>query len=118
MVVVNNFLSRKLSKAEPTVAQQVGSRIAQERRLKAARDRRDIDQKAVAAAVGVSPAAVSRWENGETIPRDDVLVRLAEYFGVTASWLRYGEGNGTGAPKLPLREPQRPIIPRRKGKGQ
>lgn len=44
----------------------------------------------VATAMGVSESTVGRWENGEAIPRDAVLTKLAEYFGVTRQWLRYG----------------------------
>lgn len=78
-----------------------GERIAQERREKAARDRRDIGQKEVATAIGASASAVSRWENGEGLPDDeDKFLRLAEFFGVRPGWLRYGEGE-RAAPSPP-----------------
>ena len=34
----------------------------------------------VAAAVGVSISAISIYENGERIPRDDVKIRFAKYY--------------------------------------
>lgn len=35
----------------------------------------------VALACGITRAAVSQYENALRIPRDDVKIRLAEYFG-------------------------------------
>lgn len=40
-------------------------------------------QSEVAEAVGVSISSLSSYENGQRIPRDDVKIRLANYFGVT-----------------------------------
>lgn len=37
-------------------------------------------QKEVADAVGVTVMAISQYENGERIPRDDVKLKLANYF--------------------------------------
>ena len=45
--------------------------------------RGDRTQIEVAKAVGISPAALSLYECGERIPRDDVKIRLADYYGVT-----------------------------------
>lgn len=117
---VKSFLSLLLRAGQLSATKGVGDRIAQERRLKAARDKRDIDQKEVAKAIGVTPGAVSRWENELAVPKDDVIAKLAAYFGVRAGWLRYGEGEriDAGAPLMELQKPQRAIIPRRdKGKG-
>ncbi len=69
-----------------------GGRLAQARREKAARERRDILQKDVAAAIKTTPTTVSRWEAGVNVPDDEMVRRLAKYFGVTPGWLRYGEG--------------------------
>ena len=96
-----------------SVTQGLGERIAQERRLKAAREQRDIDQRDVARAVGVSFGAVSRWESGETVPKDDAIAKLAKYFGVTPAWLRYGQEPrvDAGAPTMDLTKPQRGFVP-------
>lgn len=37
--------------------------------------------------MGVSDAAVYQWETGETTPRPDKLVKLADYFGVSVDFL-------------------------------
>lgn len=76
-----------------SLAQAFGERLAQERREKAARDRRDITQRDVAKKVGLTGAAISKYESGETIPNDDILKRLADFYGVRPGWLRYGEGD-------------------------
>ena len=45
----------------------------------------------MAASIGVSPGAVSQWENGTTEPSLSVLPKLAQALGVTAGWLAFGE---------------------------
>lgn len=57
--------------------EQIGSR------LKALRGTRS--QQEVAQAVGVTPMAISLYESGERIPRDEVKVKLAEYFKTTVN---------------------------------
>jgi transcriptional regulator with XRE-family HTH domain len=69
----------------------IGARIAQARREMAVRERRDVKPVEIARAVGVSGAAVSEWEAGKSVPRDDLMVRLADYLGVTPAFLRYGD---------------------------
>jgi transcriptional regulator with XRE-family HTH domain len=92
----------------------LGQRLAQLRREKAARDHRDIDQAEIAKAIGIGAGKqsyVSRWEN-DIIPRDEVLAKLAGYYGVTLGWLRYGEGEKYADPKTPIikeRERERDI---------
>lgn len=41
----------------------------------------------VAAAVGVSLSAIAMYENGERVPRDEVKVRLAEYYNTSVQEL-------------------------------
>ena len=86
-----------------TPAQAFGERLAQERREKAARERRDITQRTVAQAVGLTSAAISKYEAGDTIPSDDILGKIAAFYGVRPSWLRYGEG-----PKYVGKPPETP----------
>jgi transcriptional regulator with XRE-family HTH domain len=64
--------------------------IAQARREMAVRARRDIEQKEIADAIGVSVTAYSRWERGERIPNEAAVQKLAKFFGVTPAYLRYG----------------------------
>ena len=40
-------------------------------------------QAEVAEAVNISPAALSMYEGGERIPRDEIKIRLADYFKST-----------------------------------
>lgn len=47
--------------------------------------RGDKTQEAVAKELGVSPSAVGMYENGERIPRDDVKIRIAAYYGKSVS---------------------------------
>ena len=69
-----------------------GERLRRERRLKQARDDRDIPNQDIAETLGRSPSAVGRWLDGASMPRDEnMLVALAAYFGVTPAWLRYGQ---------------------------
>jgi len=43
--------------------------------------RGDIPRDELANAIGVSISAVSMYENGERIPRDDIKIRIANFFG-------------------------------------
>ena len=47
-------------------------------RLRTARG--EIPRQKVAEAVGVTVSAISMYENGERIPRDEVKIRLAKYY--------------------------------------
>jgi transcriptional regulator with XRE-family HTH domain len=44
----------------------------------------------------VSIHAARKWLMGESIPTQDKLRLLAAWVGVSAEWLRFGEGWGTG----------------------
>lgn len=50
--------------------------LIKERRLE-----RELTQREVAAAIGVDPITISRWERGEVPPSDLNRVRLARFFG-------------------------------------
>ncbi len=55
--------------------------------LKRLRKSRKLTQKDLGARVGLSKAVVSKYENGLGYPSFDVLVRIAQYFGVTTDYL-------------------------------
>ena len=40
-------------------------------------------QREVAEALGVTPMAVSQWENGQRMPSDDMKVKIASYYKKT-----------------------------------
>lgn len=46
-------------------------------------------QKEVAEAVNVTDMAISLYESGDRIPRDEVKIALAEYFGVSVESIFY-----------------------------
>lgn len=45
--------------------------------------RGDRTRENVADAVGVSVSAIGMYENGSRIPRDEIKVKLADFFGVS-----------------------------------
>ena len=57
------------------------------KRLQELRGKRNQDE--VAFACGISPAAVGMYERGERVPRDEIKIRLARYFGVSVEDLFY-----------------------------
>ena len=58
-------------------------------RLKACRG--NMTQKEVADAVGVTAMAISQYEKGERIPRDDVNVKIARLFNKTVDEIFFAE---------------------------
>lgn len=55
--------------------------------LKNLRKSRNLTQKELGAKIGLSKAVVSKYENGLGYPTYDVLIRIAQYFGVTTDYL-------------------------------
>lgn len=55
--------------------------------LKNLRKSRNITQQDFGAQIGLSKAVVSKYETGMGYPSFDVLVRIAQYFGVTTDYL-------------------------------
>lgn len=90
---------------QPTGAKGFAGRLAQERRLKSAREHRDVEKQDVAKALGVSNSTYGRWETG-TMPDDDMMEALGRYFGVTPAWLRYGTEPREAAPPFRISEEQ------------
>ena len=58
-----------------------------EEKLVLQRKRQGLSQEELAARIGVSRQAVSRWELGSTMPDAPNLVKLADLFGVTTDYL-------------------------------
>lgn len=59
--------------------------------LKALRNEKGITQEQLAERVNVSRRSVSRWETGTNLPDLDVLMELADYYGVELRELLDGE---------------------------
>ena len=55
--------------------------------LKQLRKSRKLNQATLAEALGMSQATITSWENGKRIPDIEMLVKLADYFGVTTDYL-------------------------------
>jgi transcriptional regulator with XRE-family HTH domain len=59
--------------------------------LLVARKRKNLTQKELGDKVGVNNLKISRYERGETIPKADVLKRIATTLGVSMEYLLGGE---------------------------
>lgn len=55
-----------------------------ERMIKARGDKK---REEVASAIGVSLSAITMYENGERIPRDETKIKLAEFYNKTVQEL-------------------------------
>lgn len=51
-------------------------------------------QQEVASAVGISVSALSMYEQGERIPRDDVKLRLAKYYHRSVGFIFFNPTEG------------------------
>lgn len=51
------------------------------------RQRMNLTQEALAKALGVERSTVTKWEIGESKPRADMLVKLANFFGCSVDVL-------------------------------
>jgi len=69
-------------------------------RIQALRKERGISQKELGAMLGVSNKAVSKWENGESLPKTATILKMAELFGWNVSELMGGEETEKTAKEL------------------
>ena len=56
-------------------------------RLKELRKEKELSTAALGAIVGVSDTAICNWENGISDVKGENLMKLAQYFGVSADYL-------------------------------
>lgn len=73
-----------------------GRRVRQARRELSAREGRDISQKVVGRALGVTYVTVSRWENDLKEPGLETIRRLAEVLECSPCYLAFGRSDGDG----------------------
>jgi transcriptional regulator with XRE-family HTH domain len=59
-----------------TTAQQLGSQ------MKMARDKANMSARGLGQKVGVSPPTIAEYESGSSVPKADVLARIAEALGL------------------------------------
>lgn len=52
----------------------------------------------VAKATGINPTVFSEWKKGKSIPKQDKLKKIADYFGVSVDYLMTGKEPETKAP--------------------
>ena len=64
------------------------------KQLKVLRESRNMSAAKLAAELGVSQQAVSKWERGEAMPRAEALLKLADLFGCTVDAL-FGRDQNT-----------------------
>lgn len=58
-------------------------------KLKALRGNKSVTM--VAAAIGVSASALSMYEGGKRVPRDEVKIALSKYYGVSVGELFFDQ---------------------------
>ncbi len=51
--------------------------------------RGDRPQREIAKAVGITVMALSQYENGNRVPRDEIKLRLAQFYGKTVDAIFY-----------------------------
>lgn len=61
------------------------------KRLRELRAKKGISSYELAKAVGISASAVSMYEIGERIPRDEIKLRLARFYDVTVEALFFAD---------------------------
>ena len=59
-------------------------------RLTTLREEKGLTKAELAEALNISPSAVSAYELGARIPRDDLKIKIAEFFGVSVLDLFFG----------------------------
>ena len=74
-------------------------------RLFRLRNEKELSQEAAAEAAGVSRVALTRYENGQRMPKMNILSALAEVYGVTVDYLM-GRDEPTTAQPVPA-DPRR-----------
>ena len=64
----------------------MGNNIFAER-IKYERLKKGVKQEELAAQLEISKSRICMWETQGTVPRNDMLLKLCDYFGVTADYL-------------------------------
>lgn len=52
--------------------------------------RGDKSQETIAAEIGITKSSWAMYERGERVPRDEVKIKIAKYFGKTVEELFFG----------------------------
>lgn len=62
-------------------------------RIREAREAKGVTQDELSDAIGISRQSIKKWEHNETMPKIDVLVRVANYLDCTVESLYEIEEN-------------------------
>ena len=65
-------------------------------RLKELRKKRELLGKDLAKIMRVEPAAITNWEKGNRFPKDDALIKIADYFDCSLDYLHLNPITPTG----------------------
>ena len=63
-------------------------------RVKELREKEKLSMQQLATLMDVTKSRVNMWENNGTVPRMDVLIKLANHFGVTTDYLLGNDAAG------------------------
>ena len=74
-----------------------GVTAMENKRLKKAREKRNLTQEQLANIIGISQSMIARIEAGQREPRTPVKLKLARFFGTTVEWLFYEHDNDCGS---------------------
>lgn len=69
-------------------------------RLKELREEAGLTMRQLADAIGVSDAAVCKWENGAAEPKASYIMKLAEFFDCTTDYLIGNDGEYASGDKI------------------
>ena len=71
-------------------------------RIRLAREKKGLSVRLAAKTSGVSPAAWSAWEAGESVPRGSNRMKVALALNISSEWLRTGEAEPPPRTSPPL----------------
>lgn len=57
------------------------------KKLKELRSKKDISQAELARSLGMSQQAIAKWETEKATPDPEMLIKIADFFGVTTDYL-------------------------------
>lgn len=70
-------------------------------RIKELRQEKEMKQKELAAAIGITHGAISQYETGRSIPSQALLVKFAKFFNVSVDYLLGLTDEKNAAPIIP-----------------
>ena len=76
------------------------------KRIKLLRKKKGLKQDELAAAIGLSPSAVSNYEQGTRVPKEDTLKALVEVLDSTPDYILWGIESSSSRPILTAEELQ------------